>query len=478
MTQKPLFILSFICCLCLSTSGIAQLSKYGKKFERSDAKTSYEQQKPATRSTAGTNTPVAVTGDTEETLIVEGEDYYVSANRGGGRLGTKDQPARDLASILSLLEPGDRVHIAEGIYTSKLGRSSDLITVPVSIIGGYNDDFTKRDPWGEHLTILSGVNEYNRSETGQRLGISIYSDFPDWKGMMIIDGLIIDNGARNHYADEDELQLIRPASPVAEKNPSPDSPGLYISTGANTQVTIRNCILMNCAASQGALDIRIGKFGRAIIENNLLINNTGDAIYCRTKHIVEVNQPHFIIRNNSILFTWKYDPLASRGGTCISADRTVSLELHSNLMGFADYGALNNSRLIPDILLQDNFCFSNKEYDYKEGNTNMRLADMEDFAEYINPQSSGNRTGLIHLPLDEDWAWAYLSRAEPSREAIDNKALVYDTEENQLRAALGLPLQAVAVDPGESVWLPRLSLETALKVGEQRYNEVGCRKPQ
>ncbi|MCB0641085.1 MAG: hypothetical protein KDC44_05570, partial [Phaeodactylibacter sp.] len=247
MTQKPVFLLFFVCCLLISTTGTAQLSKYGQKFDRSNAKEAYQQQKPDSRSTANSQNTTPTAGTiAEETLIVEGEDYYVSANRGGGRLGTKDQPARDLASILSLLEPGDRIHIAEGVYTSKLGRSSDLITVPVSIIGGYNDDFTKRDPWGEHLTILSGINEYLRSETGQRLGISIYSDFPDWKGMIIIDGLIIDNGARNRYAGTEELQLIRPASPVAKQNPSPDSPGLYVSVGANTQVAIRNCIILNC----------------------------------------------------------------------------------------------------------------------------------------------------------------------------------------------------------------------------------------
>ncbi|MEL6589484.1 MAG: hypothetical protein AAFQ68_05360, partial [Bacteroidota bacterium] len=42
----------------------------------------------------------------------QGKDYYVSASQGRGRLGTKAQPAKDLAAIISLLEAGDRVHIA------------------------------------------------------------------------------------------------------------------------------------------------------------------------------------------------------------------------------------------------------------------------------------------------------------------------------------------------------------------------------
>ena len=86
----------------------------------------------------------------------EGKDYYVSSTRGKGRLGTKEQPAKDLAAIANLLEPGDRVHIAEGKYISKTGRGTDIIEVPVSIYGGYSSDFNSRDPWGNHKTILTG----------------------------------------------------------------------------------------------------------------------------------------------------------------------------------------------------------------------------------------------------------------------------------------------------------------------------------
>ena len=476
MNKKVLIFFCFGFCLLLSTASFAQIRKYGQKFERNKTEQSLNNDKRAEQ-TQATNSVNINSELFPEELSIEGEDYYVSANRGGGRLGTKDQPARDLASIIALLEPGDRIHIAQGTYTSKVGRSSDMINVPVSIIGGYNDDFTARDPWGEHLTILGGINNYTRSETSQRLGISIFSDFPDWVGFIVIDGLIIDNGDRNRYASEDQMQIIRPANPATQENPTPDSPGLFISVGANTKVIVRNCIIMNCAASQGAMDLRIGKFGQALIENNLIINNTGESIYCRTKHFVDVNQPHFIIRNNTILFSWKYDPFASRGGTSITTDQKITLEAHNNLMGFADFGALNNVRSTKGILMMNNICVGNKNYDYKEGNSDMWLTDMEDFAELTDPESSGNKTGIIHLPLDETWAWAYYNRTEKSRDEMDNEAVVYDTQENQTRAILGLPLQGQSVNPDISVWLHRMSLETALKVGEQKYNGAGCKKP-
>jgi len=47
------------------------------------------------------------------------KDYYVSANRGRGKKATKKKPAKDLGNIISKLQPGDTVHIAEGTYLTK-----------------------------------------------------------------------------------------------------------------------------------------------------------------------------------------------------------------------------------------------------------------------------------------------------------------------------------------------------------------------
>ena len=58
----------------------------------------------------------------------------------------KEKPAKDMGNIIKKLSPGDTVHIAAGVYLGKGKNGSDVITVPVSIIGGYSDDFSRRDP--------------------------------------------------------------------------------------------------------------------------------------------------------------------------------------------------------------------------------------------------------------------------------------------------------------------------------------------
>ncbi len=94
-----------------------------------------------------------------------GRDWYVSKTTGTGKLGIKEQPAKDLGNIIYLLEPNDRIHTAEGVYMSKGKRGPDEINVPVQIFGGYDVTFTKRAPWTEHKTIFTGTNEYKKLTT-------------------------------------------------------------------------------------------------------------------------------------------------------------------------------------------------------------------------------------------------------------------------------------------------------------------------
>lgn len=76
----------------------------------------------------------------------QARDWYVSVARGKGKKGTKEKPAKDLGNIAKKLEPGDVVHVAEGTYLGRAKAGSTTLFVPVSIIGGYSDDFSKRDP--------------------------------------------------------------------------------------------------------------------------------------------------------------------------------------------------------------------------------------------------------------------------------------------------------------------------------------------
>ena len=400
-----------------------------------------------------------------------GNDYYVSPN-GRGRTGSKEKPAKDLAALIKKLKKGDVIHIAAGTYTGKAGLSSDIISVPVSIIGGYSPDFSTRDPWGKYKTIMSGINEL-KAATTERIGIKA----PRMSGDIVLDGLIIDNGPRNRYKTDKKLMILRKANMEKNENPTPETPGIKILLGSDSKVTIKNCVIMNTAPTQGALDVQIGKNSVAYIENNLIINNTGEGIMLKTKHHGNDGLPKFYVKNNTILFNWKHDAFASYGGNSIMMDGSTHVFATDNVFGFGDFGGVNNIKQCQDLLLKDNLIFGHKVYDYQEFSGGLKLDEMEDFAETINEESSGNFSAEVKIPLDPKWAEIYFSRKMQSRAALDASVKATNSTANQIRGMLGLNLQAGSTKMDADVWLHKMEVEDAVKVGYKKYKGKGCEKP-
>ncbi|MEN0050031.1 MAG: hypothetical protein AAF806_23410 [Bacteroidota bacterium] len=411
------------------------------------------------------------------TTLETGKEYFVSQNKGRGRVGSMEQPAKDLAAIAAFLEPGDRVHIAQGTYMSKTGRGTDIIEVPVSIIGGYSDDFQSRDPWGKYRTILSGTNDYNKSETTERLAILTNKKYREWEGTVTVDGIIVDNGSRNRYANGEGKLLLRKASPVAQEAATPGNPGIKVRVGAKTNVVVTNCVVLNCASSQGAIDVQIGRDGKGLIENNLIVNNTGEGIYCKTLHHGATGMPQFTVRNNTVLFSWIYDGIASSGGSSIMMDAYCSVHAENNVFGFGDMGGVNNVKQCKALTLTGNLLFGHTLFDYREFRSDMPLDEMEDYAEKLDPKSMGNVSELVELPLNQEWAGLYFNRQQMSRAEVDAAATVSNSEENQLRSILGLPLQGSTVKMDVDVWLHRMQVEDAIRLGMKNYKGKGCVNP-
>jgi hypothetical protein len=403
-----------------------------------------------------------------------GRDFYISLD-GNGREASKKQPAKELAVLVPQVQAGDRIHIAAGTYLGATERGSDIFDVPVSIIGGYSPDFSRRDPWGQYRTVLTGTNEYMKEST-ERIGILTDKKFKDWNGTVLIDGLIIDNGPRNRYLHKKGLYILRKANEASGENPTPDTPGLKLRVGANTKVIIKNCIVTNTAPSQGAIDVQVGKNGSAIIENNAVINNTGEGIMCKSLHQGADGLPQYMIRNNTILFCWKKDEIATYGGNCIMMDENTVVTAENNVLGFADFGGVNNVKQCKNLTLKGNLFVGHKKYDYKEYNTMMKLDDMDDYGQFLK-NTSGNFSALIKVPTNTQWAELYLSRKDVNRGEIEANVKVSNGKMNQVRGILGLPLQGSSQGAVAEIWLHQLPLEDAIRAGLQAYNGKGCQKP-
>ncbi len=424
---------------------------------------------------------------------VTAADLYVSAARGKGKAATKEAPAKDLGNIASQLKPGDTVHIAAGTYLGRGESGADSIDVPVSIIGGYSDDFSRRDPWGEFRTILSGANPSKNYAPEPRLFIDLnkYAFHPDGGTAMpkiVVDGIIFDQGPQNHYKDEAETLLIRKASPTTGKNPTPDRGALVISASKTKdpqgkwEIEVRNCVVVNSAPTQGALSVNGYKNATVTIDNNLIVNCTGIGISAGSQWqgSPEADAPKFTITNNTVLFTEKYDAFVqSFSGISLKFDQSAVGTVSNNVFAFADrYGFQKEGPW--KVTFKDNILAGNLEADYWETATDAKidLDALEDEAEHLDPSSTGNVAPKLSVPVSTEWAKLYAGRAVIDRNAAEASVKAQKTRMNEWRSVFGLPLQADDLNVDSPIWLPRMSVEDAIKVGAQKYEgKYGCSKP-
>lgn len=411
----------------------------------------------------------------------KGREWYISAKNGTGQSGTKEQPARDLGNIIHHLKPNDIIYIAEGTYLSKGGRGADEINVPVKIYGGFDETFTNRDPWGVTRTIFSGTNEYMKL-TDPRLYIRTDQQ-RESNGQLstgseiIIDGIIFDNGPRNRYHEEKDLAIRRQASPNSGHNPSPESGGIVIVGSKYTNVTVKNCVVMNTAPTEGALSVRIFHGATGIIQNNFCINNTGYGIHIRSGYTGSDKAlvPKFIVSNNTSLFNWKHDAIASYGGNALAIDQYLTADIENNVFGFGHLGGIYNKG--SKINLSNNLFTGNTKYDYKEINDMMKVDYLLDESSYLDPSSNGNKAVLISIPVAKRWAEIYTSRDEVTREEVDASVHASNSGANQLRSMLGLNQQAGDSKMDAEIFLPKITIAEAITAGNLPWEGKGSQKP-
>ena len=199
---------------------------------------------------------------------------------------------------------------------------------------------------------------------------------------------------------------------------------------------------------------------------------------CKSNHHGTSGLPTYTVRNNTILFTWKYDAIASFGGNSLMFDNALNLTAEHNVFGFSDLGGVNNIKQCKTVTLKNNLFVGHKKYDYQEYSTGLKLDELEDYANYLTRESGGNYSQEIKLDVNKPWAEKYFGRKEISRAEVDAAAKVSNSGANQLRGMFGLPLQASGVSTDAEVWLHRMALEDAIRLGQKPYGKgQGCSKP-
>lgn len=404
-------------------------------------------------------------------------EYFVSP-AGKGRLGSKAEPAKDIGN-LGELQPGDVINMAEGVYLGKAEAGRDEILVPVKIIGGWDATFAKRDPWGAHKTVLSGDNTSKNFDGGARIEINLMK----YKGApaeILVDGIIVDNAGRNRYTGEG-AKIVRKANPKSGEMPTPESAGILVKASKGINATVQNCVVINCAPTTGALSVWGGQGSVCVVKNNLVVNNTGTGIETNTLWRPRDGRElaTFTVESNTVLFTWKHDAFGNIGGNGFQMDPDTIITATGNLFAFSDTAGVNNIKKTKGLTLKDNLLVGNLVCDYLEFNTKMDAAKIDDDASILSRESKGNISAKIDLNMDKDWAERYAARNVIDRNAAEADVKAASTRLNAWRGILGLPLQAADLKVDSDIWLHKLKLDEALKLGAKKFEgKYGCQPAQ
>lgn len=375
-------------------------------------------------------------------------DLYVSKSRGdNGNPGTIQQPYKNIDAALSKAAAGDVIHVAAGVYFGLRDRGYIEAPVPVTLLGGYADDFSVRDPIANPTLIQPS------QESAAKSGNALLTLKKSQPGQLFrVDGFVFDAGMRNAYSRKEGQpagvetgMLLLP--PNSEDNPSPTivKQCLFIENQASAgDVEIRNCAFVNCTlfAIQGG-----HKQGTFKIVNNVFVANRMAAIEIfgtggkkGPKGPIE-KDGSVEIANNTILFSWSRTKELQDMGFGVRVMTMLDYNIHHNIIGGSVLAGVDHTRMNLNewVSVTDNVFFVNKQAPLifaEPGNVQLERVSIGDFGDLGLAAARGNTEKALRLPVDEAYLQGFLGASYSEQTDYDP-----DSTANQWREAMGLNKQ-------------------------------------
>ena len=369
------------------------------------------------------------------TLSMEAKDFYVRAGASGKGTSATD-PLDEIWKALEKASRGDAIHVAQGTYNGKGGSGHFIIKVPnLSLVGGYSDDFSSRDPFG-NMTILERAKDFKGDWTGLPEAI-VAGDQHEDHSNFTLDGFVLNGESRNSYTD----------NVVALK--APTYQGMCVQTNS-PDTKIRNCILIN-PVGDGIYCTWQGT-GNEIV-NNFIVNTFYSAIETRSAQPDSV----ILIKNNTIAYGWSYPTKGGHIGIFVGRLGTTIID--SNVFAFLQTEAdedgigVKNTFGNDSTVMKNNVFFSCTGGFYKYMDSNRaslivwKAKDFDDLndedlaGEFMLSESGDNREADPGIRPEKDFAnkFANFVASQPGKLNMDAM--------NEWRRSLGLNLQA---EPGSA----------------------------
>ena len=385
------------------------------------------------------------------------KDIFVSLSSGkNANPGTKAAPYKNLWKAIAVAKANDVIHIAEGIYPGRMKCGWFKLTKPVSLIGGYSADFTKRDPIA-HKTLFQPKNEHNDKKSGAQGILHIELEKSPMKAPkgfhMVIDGIIFDDGfASSYHATKGKpagfdtgMWLEGPAmNRAADKFPSANRYSIHTATASrgDGNLSIKNCTFVN--GSNYAVNVNWYK-GKVSITNNVFCNNRMLSVNVACSN--GSGKIDWECAYNTILFTWsRLNDLADMG-FAVRNNENCNANIHNNIIGLNVLTGFDNTKGNPKrktTKLDNNIFFLNRESDVQmtmsPSIAKVRVDTFEDLEGVDGVESiSGNidlkDPAAFKGRINAKYLNAFLSMKYSEKTKLDPGKC------NALRSVLGLPLQ-------------------------------------
>lgn len=284
---------------------------------------------------------------------------YVSVKNGSNRNdGSQASPIKDLQKAISVAPEGAVIRVAEGNYLGNLDQGWVKVDKYVSIVGGFSEDFSQRNPVKYRTTMRPGAEQKMTSGNQGVMDIRVVGKRD---GVVLIDGIIFDRGQISAYVIPAYDNPVAAAPEGCETGrivvvgESPQGVPLIkpegmtsafqlISGEAEGNITIRNCVFLNGYHFGIQMAAKGGHFD---IHNNVFVANRMSACEVRSG-LAQPNTSKISFHNNTILFTWCRNKQMEDMGYGFRFMTGMDADVYNNIIGCSNYGGLDRSYVDAD----------------------------------------------------------------------------------------------------------------------------------
>jgi len=454
--------------------------------------TSSQSSSQSTQAQTSQQAPVQQKADPQAHVPANGKVYYVSKN-GAARGADGLSPAtakKDIQAVLNIIkenkENGAIVRVGEGNFLGYTNQGYIEIANFITLEGGWNEDFTQRDPLKYITRIQPG--EEQRGTNGSKGLIqttrdldAVSSNKP--QGTLIIDGIMLDMGLENYY---------KPNNPNDERNGCPSAAfetgrmedavppqiqhQIFHSDGAIAgNVIIRNCLIANSSYFGLQFNTRCGKIE---IYNCVIISNRYSGV--RIDGWDKDGQASKIdFHHNTVAFSWCRDKFMEDMGYGFEYMNKVSADVHHNIFVGNNYAAVARTRKLsgPDAPIEarrvtnlyDNYYFLNAadlQLPSAGGGkwTNVKCTDIEEMVdEKTLPRAENNKELPAGSPVIEAFDKDYLEAFANLKVIAESQNFNPNSASNMFRQATGQNMQGTEIRR-VSMFGNRYNFDKALKL--------------